>query len=117
MVQFAARPTDPAASAAYDAFRASVAGTTIVPSAPLTSAFLRATDAREGGFWARQEGYVTVNLGAGWEPESGRYRVEGYVNNVFDETVVEKQLVSDQVVNVLFLNQPRTAGIRLRASF
>jgi hypothetical protein len=39
------------------------------------------------------------------------------VNNVFDKTVVEKQLVSDEVVNVLFLNQPRTAGLRLRANF
>jgi iron complex outermembrane recepter protein len=117
VIQFTARPADAAGQAAYDAFKASVAGTTIDPTAPLTSPFLRSTEAREGGFWARQEGYVTVNLGAGWEPDSGRYRIEGYVNNVFDETVVEKQLVSDQVVNVLFLNQPRTAGVRIRASF
>jgi len=48
---------------------------------------------------------------------AGRYRIEGYVNNLFDETVVEKQLVSDQVVNVLFLNQARTLGVRLRANF
>jgi len=117
VIQFTDRPADPAGQAAYDAFKASVAGTTINPTAPLTSPYLRSTDARDGGFWARQEGYVTVNIGAGWEPASGRYRIEGYVNNVFDETVVEKQLVSDEVVNVLFLNQPRTAGVRLRANF
>lgn len=117
VIQFTARPGDAAGQAAYDAFKASVEGTTIDPTAPLASPFLRSTDARDGGFWARQEGYVTVNLGAGWEPASGRYRIEGYVNNLFDETVVEKQLVSDQVVNVLFLNQPRTAGVRLRANF
>lgn len=117
VIQFTARPADAAGQAAYDAFKASLAGATINPNAPPASPYLRSTDAREGGFWARQEGYVTVNLGAGWEPSSGRYRIEGYVNNVFDETVVEKQLVSDQVVNVLFLNQPRTAGLRLRASF
>lgn len=117
VIQFTARPADPAGQAAYDAFKASVAGTTINPNAPLSSPYLRSTDARAGGFWARQEGYVTVNIGAGWEPSSGRYRIEGYVNNLFDETVVEKQLVSDQVVNVLFLNQPRTAGLRLRANF
>jgi iron complex outermembrane receptor protein len=117
VIQFAARPADAAGQAAYDAFKASVAGTTIDPTAALTSPYLRSTDARAGGFWARQEGYVTVNIGAGWEPSSGRYRIEGYVNNLFDETVVEKQLVSDQVVNVLFLNQPRTAGLRLRANF
>ncbi|HWW12151.1 MAG TPA: TonB-dependent receptor [Brevundimonas sp.] len=117
VIQFTARPTDAAGQAAYDAFKASVAGTTINPNAPLASPYLRSTDARTGGFWARQEGYVTVNIGAGWEPSSGRYRIEGYVNNLFDETVVEKQLVSDQVVNVLFLNQPRTAGLRLRANF
>lgn len=117
VIQFTDRPTDPVDQAAYDAFKASVAGTTIDPTAPPTSPYLRSTDARDGGFWARQEGYVTVNIGAGWEPASGRYRIEGYVNNVFDETVVEKQLVSDEVVNVLFLNQPRTAGVRLRANF
>lgn len=117
VIQFTARPGDPAGQAAYDAFKASMAGTTVDPTAPLSSPFLRSTDARDGGFWARQGGYVTVNIGAGWEPSSGRYRVEGYVNNLFDETVVEKQLVSDQVVNVLFLNQPRTMGLRLRANF
>lgn len=117
VIQFTARPTDAAAQAVYDAYKASVAGTTVNPTAPLASPFLRSTDARQGGFWGRQEGYVTVNVGAGWEPSSGRYRIEGYVNNLFDETVVEKQLVSDQVVNVLFLNQPRTAGVRLRANF
>jgi len=117
VIQFTARPGDAAGQAAYDAFKASMAGTTVNPHAPLTSPFLRSTSARDGGFWARQEGYVTVNLGAGWEPESGRYRIEAYVNNVFDKTVVEKQLVSDEVVNVLFLNQPRTAGLRLRANF
>ncbi|MFC7379204.1 TonB-dependent receptor [Brevundimonas sp. GCM10030266] len=117
VIQFTARPTDPAAAAAYDAFKTAMAGATVDPRAALTSPFLRSTDAREGGFWGRQEGYVTVNIGAGWEPSSGRYRIEGYVNNLFDETVVEKQLVSDQVVNVLFLNQPRTTGIRLRANF
>lgn len=117
VIQFVDRPTDPAAQAAYDAFKASVAGSTINPTAPLASPFLRSTDARDGGFWARQGGYVTVNLGAGWEPASGRYRIEAYANNVFDKTVVEKQLVSDEVVNVLFLNQPRTMGVRLRANF
>lgn len=117
VIQFTARPGDPAGQAAYDAFKASMAGTTIDPTAPLSSPFLRSTDAGQGGFWARQGGYVTVNIGAGWEPSSGRYRIEGYVNNLFDETIVEKQLVSDQVVNVLFLNQPRTMGLRLRANF
>lgn len=117
VIQFTARPGDPAGQGAYDAFKASMEGTTVDPTAALASPFLRSTEAREGGFWARQGGYVTVNLGAGWQPADGRYRVEAYVNNVFDETVVEKQLVSDQVVNVLFLNQPRTAGLRLRANF
>ena len=92
-------------------------GTTVNPNAPPASPYLRSTEAREGGFWARQGGYVTVNLGAGWETSNGRYRLEAYVNNVFDKTVVDKQLVSDQVVNVLFLNQARTAGLRLRANF
>ena len=117
VIQFTARPTDAAGQAAYDAFKASLAGQTVNPTSPPASPYLRSTDARQGGFWARQEGYATVNLGAGWEPASGRYRIEAYVNNAFDKTVVEKQLVSDQVVNVLFLNQPRTAGIRLRANF
>lgn len=117
VIQFVAPPTDPTALAAYNAFRTSVAGTTINPTAPLASPFLRSTDARQGGYWARQEGYVTVNLGAGWETQDGRYRLEAYVNNVFDETVVDKQLVSDQNVNLLFLNQARTAGFRLRANF
>lgn len=117
VIQFTARPTDAAGQAAYDAFKASMAGTTVNPNAPPASPYLRSTEAREGGFWARQGGYVTVNLGAGWETSNGRYRLEAYVNNVFDKTVVDKQLVSDQVVNVLFLNQARTAGLRLRANF
>lgn len=90
-------------------------GGTIDPENP--PAGLSAVDARDAGFWGKQDGYVQINLGLGYGPQKGRWRVEGFVNNLFDETVVEKQLVSNTNVNLLFLNQPRTAGARLRVNF
>lgn len=90
-------------------------GQTIDPSSP--PAGLTSVAARQAGFWGKQDGWVQVNLGAGYQPADGRWRVEAFVNNLFDETVVEKQLVSNTNVNLFFLNQPRTAGARLRVNF
>lgn len=78
---------------------------------------LTVTDARSAGFWGKQKGFVTFNAGLGWTPSSGTWRLEAYSNNVFNKTIVEKQLVSDINTNILFINQARTYGLRLRAYF
>ena len=90
-------------------------GQTVNPDSP--PAGVTSVSARQAGFWARQEGFVTVNLGVGWEPADGRFRLEAFANNIFDETAVQKQLVANTNVNLFFLNQPRNFGARLRVDF
>jgi len=94
---------------------AALAGTTVNPDSP--PAGVTSVDARQAGFWARQDGAVTFNLGAGFEPAGGRFRLEAYANNIFDETIIQKQLVANTNVNIFFLNQPRSFGARLRVDF
>ena len=60
---------------------------------------------------ALQEGYATVNIGLGYTFADGKYRIEGFGTNIFDETATEKSLVGNGL-NLRFLNEARTWGIR-----
>lgn len=60
-------------------------------------------------------GYVTIDMGAGVSfGDEGKYRLEGYVNNLTD---IERPqaIIITQFDNTRFFNAPRTYGIRVRA--
>lgn len=63
-----------------------------------------------------QDGFVTVNFGAGYTIADGKYRVEVFGQNIFDETASQKAIVGNDL-NLRFLNEARTWGIRGIARF
>jgi iron complex outermembrane receptor protein len=81
-----------------------------------TGTITRTETALQAGFPDKQEGFVTVNLGAGYTTEDGRFRVEGWATNLFDKDASQKALVGSGI-NVRFMNEARSYGIRLRSSF
>ena len=70
--------------------------------------------AQAAGFPDRQQGYATLNLGVGYT--QGPLRLEAFVQNVTDEQASQKALVGSGV-NVRFLNDARTLGLRVRYGF
>ena len=52
-----------------------------------------------------------MNIGVGYSFGEGKYRIEAFGQNVFDETVSEKAIVGNDL-NLRFLNEARTWGIR-----
>ena len=70
--------------------------------------------ALEAGFPDRQKGFATLNLGLGYT--RGALRLEAYVQNATDEQASQKALVGSNV-NVRFLNDARTFGLRARYGF
>ena len=76
----------------------------------------RTETALEAGFPDKQEGFVTVNLGLGYTSESGNWRVEGWASNLFDADTSQKALVGSGI-NIRFMNEARSYGVRLRTSF
>ena len=72
------------------------------------------TSALAAGFPDRQKGYATLNLGLGYTLD--RYRVEAFASNVTNEQASTKALVGS-ALNVRFLNDARSYGLRVRASF
>ena len=70
--------------------------------------------ALEAGFPDRQPGFVTLNLGAGYTV--GNFRLEAWASNFLDEEVSQKALVGSSL-NIRFLNDARTYGLRARVTF
>lgn len=70
--------------------------------------------ALSAGFPDKQKGYATLNLGLGYTV--GALRLEAYANNVTNEQVSQKALVGSSV-NVRFVNDVRSYGLRGRVSF
>ena len=66
------------------------------------------------GFSDRQKGFTTVNLGAGYT--QGKYRIEGFANNVTNKQASQKAIVGNSL-DVRFLNDARSYGIRGRVEF
>lgn len=70
--------------------------------------------ALEAGFPDRQKGFATLNLGLGYT--MGSLRLEAYALNVTNEQASQKALVGSSV-NVRFLNDARSFGLRARMAF
>lgn len=62
----------------------------------------------------RIESYALVNFAAGYTFD--KYRIEGFVNNVFDETVAAG-LIVNQFSNTRWYTNPRLVGVRFRVNF
>ena len=60
--------------------------------------------------------FVPLNLGVGYSSANGALRVEGFVSNLLDEDASTKALFQPSL-NLRFLNDPRTMGVRLRYRF
>lgn len=73
-----------------------------------------ATSALAAGFPDRQKGYATLNLGIGYTLD--RYRIEAFASNVTNEQASTKALVGSSL-NVRFLNDARSYGLRARVNF
>ena len=72
------------------------------------------TSALAAGFPDRQKGFATLNLGVGYT--LNRYRIEAFAANVTNEQASTKALVGSSL-NVRFLNDARSYGLRVRADF
>lgn len=70
--------------------------------------------ALQAGFPDRQEGYATLNLGIGYT--IGNYRVEAWATNFTDQQASTKALVGS-ALNIRFLNDAQSYGIRARVNF
>ncbi len=70
--------------------------------------------ALDAGFPDRQNGFVTLNLGAGYT--IGNFRLEAWASNFLNEEVSQKALVGSSL-NIRFLNDARTYGLRGRITF
>ncbi len=70
--------------------------------------------ALEAGFPDRQNGFVTLNLGAGYT--IGNFRLEAWASNFLNEEISQKALVGSSL-NIRFLNDARTYGLRARVNF
>ena len=74
---------------------------------------IRVTEPRASLF-DRIPSYALVNLALGFTRD--QYRIEGYVNNVFDKTIAAGLLVN-QFNNTRFFTNPRIYGGRVRVKF
>jgi iron complex outermembrane recepter protein len=70
--------------------------------------------AQEAGFPDKQKGFTTVNLGIGYTLSG--LRLEAFAMNVTNEQASQKAIVGNNL-NIRFLNDARTYGMRVRASF
>ena len=80
---------------------------------PTGSTICGSNDAIACGFETEQDGFWTVNFGAGYTAGNGRWRLEGFVTNILNEDASTKALLGNSL-NLRFLNLPRTGGVRLR---
>lgn len=76
----------------------------------------RTEDAATAGFPDRQDAFTTLNAGIGYTPLDSRWRFEAWGSNLLGEEVSQKALVGSQL-NIRFLNDPRSYGVRVRYQF
>lgn len=76
----------------------------------------RVEDAAEAGFPDRQAGTTTLNAGIGFTSLGGAWRFEAWGSNLLDKDVSQKALVGSGI-NVRFLNDARSYGLRVRYQF
>ncbi|MBB6228092.1 iron complex outermembrane receptor protein [Polymorphobacter multimanifer] len=68
----------------------------------------------EVGFPDEQKAFATVNIAAGYTIDN--YRIEAWASNLFDVQASQKALVGSSL-NIRFLNDARTFGLRGRVTF
>lgn len=68
----------------------------------------------QAGFPDKQKGFATVNLGIGYTLAG--LRLEAFANNVTNEQASQKAIVGNNL-DIRFLNDARTYGFRVRATF
>ena len=97
--------------------------TTEIPLSEMNSPLQNETLAAVGGdagpefFSDDVPGFFIVNASAGVNfGETGQYRVDGYVENLFEQAYSTKAFVNSSV-NIRYLNAPRQFGVRFRAQF
>jgi len=66
------------------------------------------------GFPDRQKGYATLNLGIGYTIDN--FRLEAWASNFLNEEISQKALVGSSL-NIRFLNDARSYGLRFRVNF
>jgi len=71
-------------------------------------------NAFSAGFPDRQKGYATLNLGIGYTIDN--FRLEAWASNFLNEEVSQKALVGSSL-NIRFLNDARSYGLRVRVNF
>lgn len=76
----------------------------------------RVEDAATAGFPDRQAAETTLNAGIGFTSLSGNWRFEAWGNNLLNNDVSQKALVGTGI-NVRFLNDARSYGLRVRYQF
>ena len=74
------------------------------------------SSALEIGQATEQEAFATVNFGFGYTVNDGKYRLEAFGQNVFDETA-SLSIVTASGLDLRFLNDARTFGVRGIARF
>jgi iron complex outermembrane receptor protein len=63
------------------------------------------------------DGFFVVNASAGINfGETNQYRLDAYVENLFEQAFSTKAFVNSSV-NIRYLNAPRIFGVRFRAYF
>lgn len=70
--------------------------------------------ALQAGFPDREKGFTTLNLGAGYT--IGNFRIEAWASNLLNEEASMKALVGSSL-NLRFLNDARSYGLRARVTF
>ncbi|WP_447761230.1 TonB-dependent receptor [Sphingopyxis panaciterrae] len=70
--------------------------------------------AMQAGFPDRQKGYATLNLGIGYTIDN--FRLEAWASNFLNEEISQKALVGSSL-NIRFLNDARSYGLRARITF
>lgn len=81
-----------------------------------SGAIARTETAAAAGFPDRQSAYTTINAGLGFSPGGSNWRFELWGSNLLGDDVSQKALVGSQL-NIRFLNDPRTYGLRVRYQF
>lgn len=71
---------------------------------------------RNTGFDDRVDSFFRADFGMGLNLRDGAIRLEGYVNNLTDETYSSKSILAPGL-NLRFYNLPRTYGVRMRMYF
>jgi iron complex outermembrane recepter protein len=82
----------------------------------ITGATVRVEDAFTAGFPDQQRGVTQINVGAGFTSPDGAWRTEIWGANLLDKDVSQKALVGSGL-NIRFLNDARSYGVRVRYQF